>query len=407
MDGGFIDMSGENLQKGTSWVADLSRLTLNIALSYVVMLKEKGKALLDSEINWMQLLTLAKIRQIGQVFIGDGSPDQGFLIVGTGAVNDFTIKAGNYNINGWIINLAADTSYSAQPVAPPNLIPPLALRFDNAYLDVWLDEVDENGDASIVDPTLQIRTSTRLKLKWMVRVAEGTGVPNSGYGANNLYHWYSPLAVLNRNAIAEINANMVADARGVNNAAFPSHKMATAQNDFLVASGPGAWVKKSLLEVKAIFNYDANYEPKNANLTGHLIRSDNPHNVTALQTGAATAGHNHNGVYLPVSVSGAIPYTTSETGLRIVRGRISGGDGSVLSGAGFGGSRQSVGNYTITFNPAFSAPPVVILSANLGRGASQWTAPTANSAAIYVWLAAVGGQVGSDANFDFIAIGPN
>lgn len=62
-------------------------------------------------------------------------------------------------------------------------------------------------------------------------------------------------------------------------ALFPTHALATAANDFLVASGSGAWVKKTLAEVLAILGVPAtgaiNYVYKSADETVN--------NSTALQ----------------------------------------------------------------------------------------------------------------------------
>ena len=208
-------MPGENIQKGTSWLANLSRLSFDFSKSHIMALKEQGVPLLDDEINFLQEAQLALLRQAMRTVVGDGSPDNGFKIVGTGAANDFTIKAGNILVDGWVVKLAADTSYSAQPVAQAGLTTPGGARTDLAYLDIWLDEIDQAEDVTIVDPTLGTRTSTRLKLFWAVKVAEGVSVPASGMDGNNLYHWRYQIASLARTAVAAIGAGIVTDSRVV------------------------------------------------------------------------------------------------------------------------------------------------------------------------------------------------
>lgn len=111
-----------------------------------------------------------------------------------------------------------------------------------------------------------------------------------------------------------------------------SHSLATAANDMLVASGAGAFVKKTLADIKTILglgdaaykntgaaagqvaagdhthangagiggpyslsthNHSGTYEPANANIQAHIGTVGNPHGTTAAQVGAATAGHGH------------------------------------------------------------------------------------------------------------------
>jgi hypothetical protein len=207
-------MPGENLIKGNTWLANLSRLSYDVSKSYEVLLHEQDVELLDDELNNMQLMALARHRRFVSTIIGNGSPDAGMQIVGTGAANNFNIKAGNILVDGWLINLAADTTYSAQPIVQLALTTPGGSRTDVAYLDVWLDEVTGVGDATIIDPTLGVRTSVRLKLNWAVKVAEGTAIPASGLDGQNIFHWYCSLATINRlGADGTITAVMVIENR--------------------------------------------------------------------------------------------------------------------------------------------------------------------------------------------------
>jgi len=125
-----------------------------------------------------------------------------------------------------------------------------------------------------------------------------------------------------------------------------SHSLATAVNDFLVASAAGTFVKKTLAEVKTILslgdaaykntgaaagqvaagnhghgndaniggpyaasghNHTGTYEPANVNIQSHIGTVGNPHGTTAAQVGASPAGHGHGndanigGPYVPGS----------------------------------------------------------------------------------------------------------
>lgn len=207
-------MPGENLIKGNAWLANLSRLSFDSSKSYEMLLHEQDVELLDDELNTMQLMALARHRKLVAAMFGDGSPDSGMQIVGTGADNNFDIKAGNILVDGWLISLVADTTYSAQPIAQLALTTPGGNRTDVAYLDIWLDEITGVGDATIIDPSLGVRTSTRLKLKWAIKVAEGTAIPADGLDGQNIFHWYYGLATIGRLAAnAAITAAMVIDSR--------------------------------------------------------------------------------------------------------------------------------------------------------------------------------------------------
>jgi hypothetical protein len=280
-------MSGENLVKGTGWVANLSRLSYDFAKNHIFLLKMKEKSLVDDEVNWLQASMLALLRQTSRLFFGEGSPNSGLQIVGTGAVNDFTIKAGHIMVDGWLVNLAADTTYSAQAIAQVGLTTPGIDRTDKVYLDVWLDEVTAVQDPTIVDPTLNTPTSTRLKFNWAIKVAEGGVVPADGLGAGDLYHWYYHLATLSRLAgNTTITAGMVADARGRSNQVYLNHAMATAENDFLVASGAGAFVKRTLAQVKTILGLgDAAYK-NTGTVAGTVAAGDHGHTLATVVNAA-------------------------------------------------------------------------------------------------------------------------
>ncbi len=92
-------------------------------------------------------------------------------------------------------------------------------------------------------------------------------------------------------------------------------------------------------------------------------------------------------------------------GLRIVRGRVTGSSGA-SSGTGFTSARNSLGNYTITFSPAFSAAPsVTAMMGGTARGfIYQSTDPTATAAVILTRNPTDAAQ--QDTDFDFIAAGP-
>ncbi len=203
--------------KGTDWVGNYSRFSYDEAKQYFYVLKEQGVPLLDDEINFLQEANITFIRRLISSLIGDGSADSGFKIDGTGATNDFTIKAGNLVRDGWLVNLASDTTYGAQPQSQAALTTPSGSnRTDEVYIDFWFEEIDNVEDSNIVDPVLTTRTSCRLQLTWAVKVAEGSTVPVEYTDGQNKYHWILKLATLNRlDADATITASMVVEERAI------------------------------------------------------------------------------------------------------------------------------------------------------------------------------------------------
>lgn len=209
-------MGGETLPIGTGWSGNYSRSSYDPAKAYVMVLKEQGVPLLDDELNHMQLAQIDLLRKGFATICGDGAFGTGLQVVGTGAINDFTIKAGTLLVDGWMIKTNGDITYNTQPIAQATLTMPGTNRTDEVYLEIWLDEINSIEDTSIVDPTLGTRTSCRLKLKWSVKVAEGTAVPASGLDVgSNTYYWRYRTATIYRTAINTITAEMVTDRRAV------------------------------------------------------------------------------------------------------------------------------------------------------------------------------------------------
>lgn len=206
---------------GTNWAGSYSRFSYDESKQYFMMLKEQGVPVLDDEFNVAQDMILTMVRRFVQDTFGDGSPNNGFKIVGTGATNDFTITGGNGTLDGaghlyvagWMLLLQSDVAYLSQPVAPAALTTPAGGRTDEVYVDIYVDEVGPLADTVIKDPTLNIETSRRLKLFWQVKVAEGATTPASYTDANSRKHVTYKLATINRTSAPTIQDSMVIDAR--------------------------------------------------------------------------------------------------------------------------------------------------------------------------------------------------
>lgn len=216
------------IKAGTNWGGQYTRLSYETTSAelkrYFALLKEKSKAVLDDDFNFAQDAILTQLRRSVADIFGSGSPNNGLKIVGTSANNDFTITGGNgtvdgagvFYVQGIRVILPSNTTYLTQEVAGPVLAPPGAgTRTDTVYVDVWFDEVDPVADSSMLDPTLLVETSRRLKLKYMVRVAAGAGTPANYTDANGIPHYTATLATILRTTSNAIDAGMVTDARQI------------------------------------------------------------------------------------------------------------------------------------------------------------------------------------------------
>lgn len=104
--------------------------------------------------------------------------------------------------------------------------------------------------------------------------------------------------------------------------------------------------------------------------------------------------------------AGQFRAASGDESLRIVRGVISEG-GAIITGSGFSVSHPSEGNYVITFNNSFSAPPAVTATAELGSFTAF--AMTDGVTAAAATIAVINKQQADlyvDETFHFIAIGP-
>jgi hypothetical protein len=93
--------------------------------------------------------------------------------------------------------------------------------------------------------------------------------------------------------------------------------------------------------------------------------------------------------------------------LVFVRGSFGGGGGSVLAGTGWAYVRNAVGVYTVTFQPAFSALPVIVITPNVtGGGPVAFRIGSAASTGFGVATYVSNTGAALDADIMFIAIGP-
>jgi hypothetical protein len=191
--------------------------------SYVAVHIEQGVPLLDRDLNLLGDLIAANLRQTLQRHIGDGAAGANdFNISTNGDPLDFAIAPGTFLVGGFSVTLAAGSSYKTQTVTgaanPPAPLPGLTQpnagqpnpRVDTVYLDFWLDEIDDSQDPSLANALdVGLRTSTRARPNFLVRVAENAAAPPAAPAG----HVFSPLASFSRPQAGGLTAAAVTDLR--------------------------------------------------------------------------------------------------------------------------------------------------------------------------------------------------
>lgn len=195
--------------------------------NYAVVLQGKGKEVTAQSLYAAQVNLWRQDLRHHNEGHRNGSNNNGFLIVGTGATNDFTITggdgtengAGRFFVNGFAITLLSNTTYNNQAsvsgaAAPAALTTPGVNRTDEVYLELYFDEIDGTEDATLIDPSFGFETERRIKGIWAVKVAEGGTTPANFTDGNGRLHYTEKIATLARTAsTATISAGMVTDNR--------------------------------------------------------------------------------------------------------------------------------------------------------------------------------------------------
>lgn len=179
-------------------------LATALSKGYVSLHIEQGVPVLDRDLNLLGDLISSALQRIVRQHIGDGvSGTADFAIGGNGNPLDFTIGAGSYLAAGRLLTLPAGITYLSQidpltGVALPLLTAAAGARSDTVYLDVWTDEVDDLADHDLANGTdIGLRTSTRTRAQFVVRVAENAPGPPATVPAG---HAFVPIGRLNRAA---------------------------------------------------------------------------------------------------------------------------------------------------------------------------------------------------------------
>lgn len=218
---------------------NISRYSYNETKDYQKVIQQQGQPVTDYDYNELQDILRGIIRNVILTIVGNsGFDDNGFKIVGTGAVNDFTIKAGKGLIDGSVCSQRSDKLASEVGIIPTT---PGTNRIDYVYIDVWFVNIDSTEDPSIKHPNLTVEPTQRLKLMFSIKLVQGISIP-----APASEHIHATLAQINRTA------------------------------------------SKSVIDAIDIVDLRTkiNFANLNTAISNHLSNLTNPHQTTAVQVGA-------------------------------------------------------------------------------------------------------------------------
>jgi len=196
-------------------MADITQDSFNEALNFFKIVFQRGRDIRDSELNEFQdILRFLFIRSIANGVqrtklntLNPGSNDDGYLVVGAGAANSVTLKAGTLFCDGLGIKLSADTPLSGFTTNPGP-----GARTDVVYLAITEAEVaDPSASPQLGETTKrrQIQVTVNISTTGDAGVPANTGAEIFAGGIH-----YFKIASINRPAgVAAINSGDVTDRR--------------------------------------------------------------------------------------------------------------------------------------------------------------------------------------------------
>lgn len=215
---------------------------------YVGVRLQQGVPIVDADWNELEDARRFELRSFLKWFVGDGVPsgNDGFRIVGTGAVDDFTISSGvtapvdpvrnigRIIVDGLDVMIEGDIGFKAQKLHksqgagadaeaaklgfPGSPVPkiddlPAVVGTVTVYLDVWERLVTPTEAPSLVLPGLGTESCARKKREWVVRARQGSNLPASADPDFIAGHSYYALARIARQGAGAVNAADVTDRR--------------------------------------------------------------------------------------------------------------------------------------------------------------------------------------------------
>lgn len=155
-------------------MADTTRDSYQHDKNYVEVVIQRGKIVLDAELNEMQRIAQARLHLAMRAILGDSvySEDDGGRVTSDGATaNQLTVKAGVVVVDGHVVNIDAD-------ILVTGLSTPGSARSDDVYIQLDSVEIDSVEDESIAAQAIG-ETSLRRQLQVSIVVDQGAASPPS------------------------------------------------------------------------------------------------------------------------------------------------------------------------------------------------------------------------------------
>ncbi|QXJ21261.1 hypothetical protein AGRA3207_002098 [Actinomadura graeca] len=209
-------------------MAVISTDTFDPLRRYVRVRLQQGVPIVDADVNEREDIQKFELRAFLKWFVGDGVPDgnDGFRIAGTGADDDFEIRAGVSGtvdplrrigrclVDGLDVMIESTVAFTAQRLheshgaaaaaeaarlgVPTITALPAGGGPVLVYLDVWERLVTPSEDPALVHGGLGTESCARIKREWAVRARRGAAPPGPGDPDVTAGHSYTPLASLDR-----------------------------------------------------------------------------------------------------------------------------------------------------------------------------------------------------------------
>jgi len=205
---------GNEDQKGN--FSNDRRDTFDPEKRYIGIRLQQGVPLLDRDWNELEDIRRNEERMLRKWYIGDGVPgDDGFKILALEKEkqgDDFKIKNGRCMVDGFLVINKTDEGfilYSAQTEGEPDAEKISELTEFFVYLDVWIEEVNGEGDPALKNKNdVNMETCVRHQLKWRVRVRSGDLASKA-----QVHHHYYDLARIERGQTGSIKEEYITDLR--------------------------------------------------------------------------------------------------------------------------------------------------------------------------------------------------
>ncbi len=163
--------------------ADISRISFDRAKHYAAVVQQQGRVQLDADWNEQAAIARHHVEASLRDLIGPhGAPADtaGFGLTiaptdgGSGTLNEISLTAGRYYVDGILCENEADVTFAAQPsLAGASLPTGDALL----YLEVWRRVVTPLDDPAMRETALgEADTAVRLQTVWQVKAVPADGV---------------------------------------------------------------------------------------------------------------------------------------------------------------------------------------------------------------------------------------